>query len=179
MLTILYAFLHVVLCYNRTADGLTLIATSSDGYASIFTFEEGELGVPSAEQPKKALGPLEEALINGVNTLSPTKPSSTSAINTSNATSPAHPNGLASVSTYKVENGGIFAVPPQQQQESASAAANVSSIPPLQRKELQKENSDIIMLSSEPEGMSLSAATEQPKKVKKRVALTHVGPLGS
>ena len=139
----------------RTADGLTLIATSSDGYASIFTFEEGELGVPSADQPKRTMGPLEESLVNGVSTLSPSKPTTTST-----ATSPAqvHANGIASSSSTLSKGADVFAEP---------SAPRVS---------MQKEDSDVIMLSSEPEGMTNS---EQPKKVKKRVALTHVGPLGS
>jgi len=142
--------------YCRTADGLTLIATSSDGYASIFTFEEGELGVPSAEQPTKIMGPFEDSLVNGTSALSPSKPTTTLM-----ASSPAQDtstNGLASsVSISKRED--VFAVP----------------APPASA--LQKEDSDIIMLSSEPEGMA--NAELQPKKVKKRVALTHVGPLGS
>ena len=148
---------------RRTADGLTLIATSSDGYASIFTFEEGELGVPASEQPKKALGPLEETLINGANALSPVKPGSTAS--TSNATSPAaHPNGLAiPTTTSKAEN--VFAPASVEKAE--------------QRKPLQKEDSDIVMLSEAPPSMMNGAGEGQPKKVKKRVALTHVGPLGS
>lgn len=153
----------------RTADGLTLIATSSDGYASIFTFEEGELGVPAPDQPKRTMGPLEESLANGTSTLSPTKPTAASvAISPSaNVDGPASTTrnemGAASaVSSAKAEN--VFAIP--------SAPAPV---PP--RKELQKEDSDIVMLSSEPEGMA--NADEAPKKVKKRVALTRVGPLGS
>jgi hypothetical protein len=143
-----------MMCDCRTADGLTLIATSSDGYASIFTFEEGELGVPSAEQPKRTMGPLEESLVNGVSTLSPTKPAAAST-----ATSPAqeNTNGMSSST-------------------SLSKGENVFAVPSAPRAPLQKEDSDVIMLSSEPEGM---ANSEQPKKVKKRVALTHVGPLGS
>lgn len=34
-----------------TADGMTLMATSGDGYATIFAFDEGELGIPCEKQP--------------------------------------------------------------------------------------------------------------------------------
>ncbi|KAK9900679.1 WD40 repeat-like protein [Cystobasidium minutum MCA 4210] len=155
-----------------TADGLTLIATSSDGYASIFTFEEGELGTPASVQPKKGLGPLEETLINGVNTLSPTKPVSSAQSNAASSPAHPHPNGLAASSD---KAASVFGAPAQIQPTQADAP----------RRGLQKEDSDVVMLGEAPppppQGIPTSegASSEQPKKVKKRVALTHVGPLGS
>lgn len=134
---------------------MTLIATSSDGYASIFTFEEGELGVPAAEQPQRSMGPLEDSLVNGTSTLSPAKPSVASSAN-----SPAQ---------QTIANGPPLA--------TSSKAEDVFALPTTQPAILRKEDSDVIMLTSEPE--QVPSAEQQPKKVKKRVALTHVGPLGS
>lgn len=100
------------------------------------------------------MGPLEESLVNGTSTLSPAKPSIALS-----ASSPAH---------QAVTNGSSLS--------SSSKAEDVFAVP-TQPAPLQKEDSDVIMLTSEPEGMA--NADQQPKKVKKRVALTHVGPLGS
>ena len=60
--------------FGRTSDGLTLIATSSDGYASIFTFEDGELGVPCAGQPARPISKYEEAQLANSSATSPVKP---------------------------------------------------------------------------------------------------------
>lgn len=57
----------------RTSDGLTLIATSQDGYASLFTFDEGELGTQCATQPERLVSPLEQTDLFKANTSSPIK----------------------------------------------------------------------------------------------------------
>jgi hypothetical protein len=53
---------------------MTLIATSSDGYASIFTFEEGELGIPCVDQPARPLSKYEESQLANAGSASPIKP---------------------------------------------------------------------------------------------------------
>jgi hypothetical protein len=57
----------------RTSDGLTLIATSQDGYASLFTFDEGELGSPCTNQPERLISPLEQTDLFNATSSSPVK----------------------------------------------------------------------------------------------------------
>lgn len=175
--------------YDRTADGLTLIATSSDGYASIFTFEEGELGVPSSEQPVRSPGPLEDALANGSSLSSPSK----TAISQSNGDSnPSTSTLLGSIGNTLVNTAPNVFGAQGGEYEDGRPAKNLQSGAALAR----EESDDVICLSSVPisssatarvssnaEPISMNTTDEgnsgEPKKVKKRAALTHIGPLGS
>jgi len=136
-----------------TADGSTLIATSSDGYASIFTFEDGELGVPCEVQPKRILSPLEESNKTFV---SPVKSIPAVSTNTSNtppmATTLPAPTALSPL----VMNSSPAVAP----RANGTAPVNNFSL-------LKREDSDIILLDGPTE----------PKKEKKRAPLQHLGPL--
>ena len=44
MLVIQFLTLIIIIDNNRSDDGNTLVITSFDGFCSIMTFEEGELG---------------------------------------------------------------------------------------------------------------------------------------
>lgn len=141
------------LCCCRSADGLSLIATSSDGYVTIFSFAEGDLGVPYDSQPLKGV-PVgkDDTSSTAPKELSPIKPASsctsTSVISTSLPPSSSH-------------NG-------------------VELSRPSSDRSIKKEDSDIIILDGPPISASTTAPAtssvteETSKKEKKRPMLTTV-----
>ena len=46
------SFLNVFLC--RSSDGCTLVTSSTDGYCTIVTFTEGEIGTPYIDEESQA-----------------------------------------------------------------------------------------------------------------------------
>lgn len=164
-----------LLC-NRTSDGLTLIATSADGYVSAFTFEEGELGEPSEEQPERPLSDLERVAIASTNLAAAGNATPVTQLTvthrSSAATQEQHPSSTDTRDAPDSTNN-----PAATATTSSSSQGHASNSVPSASSGLQASGeSDIILLDGPPPAPANGGEQEQ-KKVKKRAALNFVGPL--
>lgn len=135
----------------RSFDGLTLIATSSDGYVTIFSFLQEELGVPYEHQPVRAVT------------------AGTDDLASANA-KPGTPNILSPVKA--VDPAPSTSGPPQK----AGLKKEDSDVILLEGPPPATASSTVAPSSSN--GSKAEGADQPEKKVKKRAVLTTV-PLGT
>ena len=190
---------------SRTGDGRSLIVTSSDGYASVFSFEEGELGTrcPDEVQPGAAAAAAAAAGTRGLSVFESKLPSFGTGGNGTEQSASAVAGAVHQLSPDKVSQ--------QQGQPTTAQQTNgqpdivvIGSSPahaapqagpsrpdgPAKRPFADggaDEDEEVVFVVEKDAGVTGTLAGDKQaqaqgtdgKKVKKRAALTFVGALGA